>query len=679
MRGALVVFVVLLSACGGGANDVEQESVPIPNDSANRFTGFAPQLDTEPLTDTRTVDERGEVELQATATDEDSEELRYVWLQQSGPTIPDSEIEREENGRIIRFTAPPLADPAQPETLRFRIYVYDESNNSDFFDTTVDVAPADRLADLTFTDPALQACVDRQAAANEWRFVSEVQELDCSLGSSPVCAVDDCTIRDLASIEQLSQLTLLDVSGHEVASLEPLLALTELAQLEMLDHPPVDTSALVAANPSLVIDQSPAMTTPVGLSVVERQSVQFQIDFSDPDGGPVTFQAGLQSGPSATIVSNPSGKVTVVAPSVTEDAVVTLRLSIRDDEGNSLIDTLAIDILANQHLEDVVFNDANLRACALENAEDRDVVEAVQLETLQCGSRDISDLGGIEALENLGTLNLSDNPVTDLIPLMSLNRLETLNLDDCTGVNDLNPLAGLADLFHLEMEGVPVDTVAGWSELNQITDLFITGQSGDDLNVLAGMSALGNIRINTSDTEDDSLPDITPLTALPALYSLYLNGELADFSPLSSLATQLTILKLENQSGVDMSVIGDLTELKTLYLNTSGISDLSELTTLLNLESLQLRGNFLISDLTPLTGLTGLTRLDLFFNSVENLTPLQNLTNLNYLNLRNNQLTDLTALQNLTNLKTLYLSGNSSLDESDYAVLSDLELENKDF
>lgn len=90
-----------------------------------------------------------------------------------------------------------------------------------------------------------------------------------------------------------------------------------------------------------------------------------------------------------------------------------------------------------------------------------------------------------------------------------------------------------------------------------------------------------------------------------------------------------------------------------------GISDLSGLENLTNLQHLNLDGDFKINDLTPLENLTNLQVLYLDnCQSIKNLDPLKNLTNLKILNLAVTNIHDISALKNLTKLQDLNLCEN---------------------
>ena len=99
---------------------------------------------------------------------------------------------------------------------------------------------------------------------------------------------------------------------------------------------------------------------------------------------------------------------------------------------------------------------------------------------------------------------------------------------------------------------------------------------------------------------------------------------------------------------IDLSLLGDCSHLRYLYLFGCEIADLYPLATLTNLTELDLRGNQ-ITDIEPLGELTNLTGLDLADNEITDVGPLGELTNLTALNLWRNEIADVGPLGELTN------------------------------
>lgn len=135
---------------------------------------------------------------------------------------------------------------------------------------------------------------------------------------------------------------------------------------------------------------------------------------------------------------------------------------------------------------------------------------------------------------------------------------------------------------------------------------------------------------------------------------LYITGN-------SSYTTQrfsnLSFISAESLTELDMEAIGQLTELKKLYLVDLKLNDLSALASLKNLTQLCLYGNA-ITDINPLSKLDELTWLDLGGNEISNVSELSGLTKLMRLYLQDNQISDLTGLEALEAVQTLNVCNN---------------------
>ena len=126
-----------------------------------------------------------------------------------------------------------------------------------------------------------------------------------------------------------------------------------------------------------------------------------------------------------------------------------------------------------------------------------------------------------------------------------------------------------------------------------------------------------------------------------------------------------------NSNLSNISILGKLTNLTTLYLNNNNISDISSLDKLTNLRALHLNNNR-ISNISSLGKLTNLTNLILYYNNISDISSLNTLTNLTTLCLDNNNISDVSSLYNLTHLATLYLHNNSISDISSLSNLTNL-------
>lgn len=166
--------------------------------------------------------------------------------------------------------------------------------------------------------------------------------------------------------------------------------------------------------------------------------------------------------------------------------------------------------------------------------------------------------------------------------------------------------------------------------------------------------------IETLDLSDCEMNDLSFLRYATGLKSLILESNgISDLRPLSELRS-LRFLSLDDNMISDLSLLSGLLSLETLSLYDNLVSDLAPLSALNSLKTLSL-GDNLIADLKPLSGLVSLQTLGLNDNQITDISSLGALSSLQVLWLQNNQLGNASGLEvllSMSELKTLYLSGN---------------------
>ncbi len=213
------------------------------------------------------------------------------------------------------------------------------------------------------------------------------------------------------------------------------------------------------------------------------------------------------------------------------------------------------------------------------------------------------------------------------------------------------------------------------------------------LTVTAGYNPLTNTATITLTATDDvglsSSTDILVTVVVPLPFSdlqgrgvtnLEQNLEAAIRAASGNYEDDLSSVDLLNLNGLyvyDADLIGFtgwqwLTNLATLYLANSSITNVDFLTNLTQLVSLSLAGNQ-ISDTSPLAGLTNLAYLNLTGNSISNVEFLTNLTQLTSLELEDNRITDISPLSALTNLNSLNMQQNLLTNVSSLTNLTQLQ------
>jgi|GEM_PF-5873006 len=216
-------------------------------------------------------------------------------------------------------------------------------------------------------------------------------------------------------------------------------------------------------------------------------------------------------------------------------------------------------------------------------------------------------------------------------------------------------------------------------DVRYMTELQLDFEAIDDISDIVNFENLEYLSIGKS-----YLKDVSPLRALTKLKYLSLhNGQPGDYSPIGDLAslrylhldfTRSTstefLTRLTNLRGLswgdvaksdrDMVIIGSLTNLRYLGLETNYVANVSPLSGLVNLQVLDLHQNK-VTDISPLSRLTKLQHLILRLNDVSDVRPLSGLRNLRYLNLNQTKAVDFSPLQGIKGLQIDTLGGSPKL------------------
>ena len=224
--------------------------------------------------------------------------------------------------------------------------------------------------------------------------------------------------------------------------------------------------------------------------------------------------------------------------------------------------------------------------------------------------------------------------------------------------------------------GLVSDAVYGGYTIGSVVEEVKLSDSALDSYVreLLGKSAADTIMSDELwEIEELTLPegvqDISDLTRFAGLKTLTIqNATGLDLSVLP----QLTTLQTLDLSGTTLptstlDAIGTLPELKKLVLQSCAVTAINPLVGLSNLEYLDLTNNS-VTDLTAITALEHLKDLYLTNNPVKSITYLNSCLELERLHIENCGVSRLSSLAGNTSLQELYASNN---EISDISVLSD--------
>ena len=164
--------------------------------------------------------------------------------------------------------------------------------------------------------------------------------------------------------------------------------------------------------------------------------------------------------------------------------------------------------------------------------------------------KNITNLSGIENLDNLASLNLSNNQIKNIEPLKGLTNLTDLNLAANEMIN-IEPLKELTNLTKLNLAANQMSNIEPLKELTNLTKLNLAANQMSNIEPLKGLTNLTNLDLATN-----QISNIEPLKGLTNLTNLDLaSNQMITMQPLKGL-TDLTNLDLapnqiENYSPVN--------------------------------------------------------------------------------------------------------------------------------
>ncbi|WP_203573158.1 LapB repeat-containing protein [Listeria ivanovii] len=253
-----------------------------------------------------------------------------------------------------------------------------------------------------------------------------------------------------------------------------------------------------------------------------------------------------------------------------------------------------------------IFPDQNLakRIAVLSGKQPTDIVTKTDLDSikvLQCDSSGISDIAGLEYMENLTTIDFTYCSVTDLSPLANLTNLIYVDFDGNNNIVDLEPLKGLINLETLNLgafDGNSIVDISPLANLTKLKRLDLEGNNIVDVTPLKGLTNLENL-----DIYNNEISDICALNSLTNLTSLFLGANtIEDLTSLNSMQ-KLTTLEARSNHFVkkDLEIINSLSSLRSLEMGDNDITDLSFFNTCTStsLKYVYFAGNH-ISDIRPL-------------------------------------------------------------------------------
>ena len=258
---------------------------------------------------------------------------------------------------------------------------------------------------------------------------------------------------------------------------------------------------------------------------------------------------------------------------------------------------------------------------------------------------------------NMTDLDLSGNLyIQNLIPVSRLTNLVNLNISN-TEITNLGALAGMSHLENLNLSNTFVNSLAPLADTKGLKVLNISNTPINDLEALAENDHLEVIWADHSEIGRVQVQQLK--LAHPSVTVVYQSDYLREwFDNLD--ATWQNLLKTQigcnsyEPSDLELQQIQDITEFQVERENQ--IQDLEPLWNFQWLESINI-ANQGIRTIDPLSEKIYLKEVLLQNNPISDLTPLDSDTLITVLNIENTQVSDLDDLEKMKHLRTLNAGG----------------------
>jgi internalin A len=256
-------------------------------------------------------------------------------------------------------------------------------------------------------------------------------------------------------------------------------------------------------------------------------------------------------------------------------------------------------------------------------------------------STDISDISSLKDMTNLWSLWAFDSKIKDISPLSGKpNLIEAyLQRNEITG--DIGTLENLPMLSTLNLSNNYIEGISSLGALKELTSLNLEFNKISDISKMSGLTGLQKLNLS-----NNNIKDINALAELPNLTELDISDtKMKDIRPLNKL-TNLTKLNLGFNEISDITPLSSLKNLEELDLTENEVSNISALSSTRSLRILELTRNK-VSDLKPLSKLQSMQELSLVDNKIEDIRPLSELSTLSGLWIDGNRIKDYTPLKSL--------------------------------
>ncbi len=237
----------------------------------------------------------------------------------------------------------------------------------------------------------------------------------------------------------------------------------------------------------------------------------------------------------------------------------------------------------------------------------------------------------------------------------NLKQLDAIarGIEDLTGLENLKGLEKLG-LWSNKIGNSQLVHLKGLTNL-KFLDLAANKFTYIPANSFEGMSKLEELVLDENQITEihkDAFNGLERLTGL-----LLEENRISNIDCVKKLDKLNTLFIRNNKYISDLTPMANLVNLKELWANDNNISNIDALYNLTELEWVELENNK-IKDISSLSNCTKITKLKIANNQIENIDVVSKMTNLEWLEAKNNIISDIKGVVELVNLSILDLSYN---------------------
>jgi len=273
------------------------------------------------------------------------------------------------------------------------------------------------------------------------------------------------------------------------------------------------------------------------------------------------------------------------------------------------------------------------------------------------GNQSLSDISPLGALSGLKYLNLDGLPIVDISAIASLSNLENLSLN-YTGTQDLSPVTSLKKLRHLGVASLSLPQVPDLSLMSSLESLDYSGNRIASLEQFLGFLPSGLRNLSLQNT---GINETKGFGVLEGIEELRLDNNNISMVEIESLSN-LRLLEIRENPVTEFRVSGT-PNLETIWGGRNSLSDLSSISNLTSLRYISFQESG-VTDISGLSDLANLGHINLHDNLIEDISPLAGLTNTWYLDLERNRISVIGTTFAEYNDTTIKMSGNPLLCET---------------